>query len=108
MLAADLKYPIRIEVRTESLDTLRSVTETWDLLAERRAAIKHTGGTQNFEDDISDNVHTFNMTFIFRYVSGLNYKCRIVYEDNVYILKDIEKLRRREGYKVITERRQNA
>ena len=107
MLAADLKYNIKIEVRTEGKDTLGTVTETWDTLGERRASMKNMTGTSNFEDDISDNVHSFNMIFMFRYISGFNYKCRIKYEDEIYIIKNIETLRRREGYKVVAERRAN-
>lgn len=107
MLSADLKYNIIIEVRIESLDTLRSVTETWGTLGNRRASVKNMTGSSDFEDDISDIVHSFNMIFIFRYIKGFNYKCRIKLDDEIYIIKNIELLRRREGYKVIAERRAN-
>ena len=107
MLAADLKYNIKIEVRTESKDTFGAVTETWDTLGDRRASVKHFSGGKDFETDISDNVHSFSVSFVFRYISGFNYKCRIKLDDEIYEIQDIQLLRRREGYKVLAQRRAN-
>ena len=107
MLAADLKYNIKIEVRTEGKDDFGAVTETWDTLGERRASVRHFAGGKDFETDISDTIHSFSVSFMFRYISGLNYKCRIKLDDEVYIIKDIQLLRRREGYKILAERRAN-
>lgn len=106
MLSADLKYKITIEVRTEGKDTFGAVTETWSTLAIRRASVRHFSGSKDFEDDISDTVSSFSISFVFRYVAGLNYKCRIQLEDNIYQIQDIQVLRRREGFKVLAERRE--
>ena len=107
MLTASLKHKIIIEERTESADTLGSVTYTWATLANRRASVRHTGGSKDFESDLGESVNDFRVVFQFRYLEGLNYDCRIKLEGEIYTILDIEKLRRREGHKVVAERRIN-
>ena len=107
MLSASLKYPITIEKRTNSKDTLGSITEDWNYLNERRASIKHTGGSKDFESDLGETINDFNIVFQFRYLDDFDYDCRIQFEDNIYQILDIEKLRRREGFKCICNRRVN-
>ena len=107
MLAASLKHVITIETRTLSKDTLGSVTESWATLGTRRASVTHKGGTKNFESDLSETINDLNIVFQFRYIADLNYECRIQLDGDIYQIIDIEKLRRREGFKVVTNRRAN-
>ena len=107
MLAASLKHKIEIEKRTTSKNTLGGVTETWSLLGERRASVKHTGGNKTFEVELSESINDFNIIFQFRYIDGLDYDCRIKLDDGIYQIMDIEKLRRREGFRCVTNRRAN-
>jgi len=105
MLSANLKHNIKIEKRTEGKSTQGAVTETWDILGERRASVNHFSGGKDYEHETEDNIHSFSVSFMFRYIAGLNYKCRILLDDQVYQIQDIQLLRRREGYKVLAERR---
>ena len=107
MLAASLKEVIIIEKRTTSKDTLGSVTESWTTLGERRASVKHMSGSKDYEGVLGETLNDFNVTFQFRYIDGLDFNCRIKLDDDIYQILDIEKLRRREGFKCVTNRRAN-
>jgi head-tail adaptor len=81
--------------------------EIYSTLAERRASVKHLSGAKNYESDLEQSVNDYRVVFQFRYLPGLNYDCRILLDDDIYVIQDIEKLRRKEGHKVVCERRVN-
>ena len=107
MLAASLKHIITIEKRTTAADTLGSVTETWTTLGERRASVLHNNGGKQWDGSLGESLNDFSITFKFRYIDGLNFDCRILLDGEIYTILDIEKLRRREGFEVVTNRRVN-
>lgn len=107
MLSAYLKYSITIRKKTMTADTLGAVKPTYASLGTRRSDVIYGGGAKVFDGDQSGNVHTYTVTFIFRYIENFDYDCDIVFDGDVYDIKSIEKLRRREGFKVITERRED-
>ena len=107
MLAASLKHNIIIEKRSKGVDTLGSVTYSWVTLAERRASVKHNNGGKRWDGELSESLNDFSITFQFRYLDGLDFDCRIKLDDEIYTILDIEKLRRREGFKVVANRRAN-
>jgi head-tail adaptor len=107
MLSASLKDVITIQVPTEAQDGIGNVTTTWATLGTRRAQVLYNAGTKFEETDIDAELHSSSVTFIFRHIEGLTHKCQIVLDAQDYTITSIEKLRRREGFKVITRRREN-
>ena len=107
MLAANLKDIISIEAPTEGKDSIGNVTTTWATLGERRAQVLYNAGTKFEETDIDAELNRSSVTFIFRHIEGLTHKCKIVLDEDDFIITSIEKLRRREGFKVVTRRREN-
>ena len=100
MLAASLKYKITIEKKTDSKNAIGDVTETWAKLVDRRANVFHQMGTKDFDSEVMEEINSHDMIFTFRHVADFNYDCRIIMDDIIYNIEDIEKLRRREGFKV--------
>ena len=107
MLAASLKDVITIKVPTETQDLVGNVVQTFATLGTRRARVIYGSGTQLEETDIDAQLHSSSVTFIFRHIENLTHKCTITLDSDVYIIQSIEKLRRREGFKVIALRREN-
>ena len=81
--------------------------ETWSELATVWAGVKQAPGNLMFDSDPDSKVHYFNTLFTIRYLEGFGYNCRIVFDSDIYTILSIDKLRRREGYNVIAERREN-
>ena len=104
MLAASLKYIITIQTSSISQGDTGENTKVWTDLGQRRAMVLYGGGTKFLENDYPAQINASTVTFIFRHIDSLTYQCRIVFEDENYTIESIEKLRRREGYKVITSR----
>ena len=104
MLAASLKYIITIQTRTLSQGSIGETIESWTDLGSRRAQVLYGGGAKILENEYPANNNTSQVTFIFRHIAALTYDCRIIFEDETYNIESIERLRRREGYKVITSR----
>ena len=107
MLAASLKEVITIQVPTETQDLVGNVVQSYATLGTRRAQVIYGTGRQSLETDIDEQIHSSNVTFIFRHIASLTHKCKIVFDGDDFIIQSIEKLRRLEGHKVITLRREN-
>lgn len=104
MLAASLKYIITIETSTVVQDLIGNSTSEWSRLGLRKANVIYGSGAKGFDSDVSADLNSSSVTFIFRHIANLTQDCRILFEGNTYTITSVEKLRRREGYKVITQR----
>ena len=107
MLAASLKDVITIKVPTETQDIVGNVVQSFATLGTRRARVIYGSGRQFLDTDIDAQLHSSNVTFIFRHIDNLTHKCTITLDGDVFIIQSIEKLRRREGHAVVTLRREN-
>jgi len=107
MLAASLNRVITIQRKTSSKDSLGTPTETWSDLQTMRSGVYYTGGSKVWESDQQGELHLSAVVFIFRYLSNFGYDCRIKYDDDIFEITSIEKLNRRDGYRVVTRRRED-
>ena len=107
MLAASLKYSITIQKKTLSQDTLGTSTETWATHKTVKSNVFYGSGIKGYETEQEENIHSYSVTFIFRHLHDFGYDCRIQFDNEIYDIISIEKLRRRDGFKVITERRES-
>jgi SPP1 family predicted phage head-tail adaptor len=107
MLAAQLSEKITIQRSTVSKDGLGSPTTAWSDLRTVWARVIDNSGTKAYDSDPSIRLNLSTMTFEFRHLIGFGYDCRIIYSGEVYEVQHIIPLRRKEGFKVLTERRQN-
>lgn len=108
MLSASLKHSITIEKRTKTRDAIGNVTETWATLGTRRAQLIYNSGGKLYDNDAEVDVNQYQAVFIFRRLADFDYDCRIIFEGEEYIIQTIQTLYRREGHRVVTERRENA
>jgi head-tail adaptor len=83
MLAAALKELITIQVPTRSQDAIGSTIDTWVDLGTRRAQVLYDNGNKSFENDISAELSSSNVTFIFRHIEGLTHDCQILFGSEV-------------------------
>lgn len=107
MLAASLKETITIQNPTETKDTIGNVTTTWATLGTRRAKVTYGTGRKFNDTDLSEDLHSSDVEFEFRHIEDMTHKSRIVFDSDNFGITSIEKLRRREGFKVKTNRREN-
>jgi len=107
MLAATLNRVITIQKRTLTVDTLGTPQEVWSDIRSTRSGVYYTGGSKSWESDQQQELHVSAVVFIFRYMSEFNYDCRIKYDGDIYDITSIEKLGRRDGFRVVTRRRES-
>jgi len=82
-------------------------TQTWADLKTVKSSVKYGSGTKKNVPDQEGSLHLYQVTFVFRYFIGFSYSCRIKFEGSIFNIKSIERLRRKEGFKVICERRES-
>lgn len=103
MLSAELNRWIIIEKATRTKgssignpkDTYAPFYETW-------AGVSYGGGSFN-KDNAGSNVR-IDATFTIRYDEDVNYKCRILYENQYYSFDMIEIIGRNEAQRIRTIR----
>ena len=105
MLAATLIHEITIEKVTPAKDSIGQVTPVWNELFKVKATKKCITGNENFATDGSYNYGVIQ--WLFRYDSRLDYDCRIVYNNQVYEIRDIRIVDRRKSWMVTTFRNQD-
>jgi SPP1 family predicted phage head-tail adaptor len=105
MLAASLKYPITIEKKTITQDTLGSPKETWSTFKTVRAAIIYGTGARSYETEQETLLNSYTTTFMIRHLDNFGYNCRVVFDGEIFDIIAIEKLRRRDGFRIVTQRR---
>lgn len=98
---------IRIERATPSRDGSGAEILTWGLLCTRYAAMSYaTTGFSSGEKTTSKKEVGYKVViFTTRYVDGLTEKDRVVYDNVVYDITQIEELGRRHMMTLYTERR---
>jgi head-tail adaptor len=107
MLASSLKYSITIQKKTETQDTLGSPVDTWADFKTVRSNVFYGTGVRGYESEQEESLHSYSTTFIFRHLNNFGYNCRIKFDNEIFDIISIEKIRRRDGFKVITERRES-
>lgn len=107
MLSAYLNGRITIQTKTVTKDTIGTPVETWTDLADVWSGVRQSSGSLSYDSDPDSKIHSFSTVFQIRYLEGFGYNCRIKYNGDIYDILSIETLRRREGYNVIAERREN-
>ena len=107
MLSSSLNSVIVIESRQEVKNSQGSPKFEWQIMGTRRAMVIYGSGNKGMDTNMSEMISTSNVTFIVRYIGGLNNSCRIRFDDSIYEIQSLEKLRRREGYKIVTLRKDN-
>jgi head-tail adaptor len=107
MQAAVLSERIYIEKYTQSVDSMGTPTHQWVPLYEMAAAVEYGSGNQTYSPTPQQNVHSYVQSFSIRYRPEIDYNIRIKHEGIYFYPLSIEKLRRRDGYKIICERREN-
>jgi head-tail adaptor len=101
MLIAELNRWITIEKATRTKDaSIGNPKDTYSTLYSTWAGVSYGAGSFN-KDNAGSNVRV-DAAFTIRYDSLVNYKCRIIYEDQVYIIDHIEIIGRNEGMRIKT------
>lgn len=101
MLISELNRWITIEKATRSKSaTIGNPKDTYTTLYSTWAGVSYGAGSFN-KDNVGSNVRV-DAAFTIRYDSMVNYKCRILYNDQYYDIDHIEIIGRREGMRIKT------
>jgi len=101
MLAAELNRWITIEKATRAKDaTIGHPKDTYATLYSTWAGVSYGAGSFN-KDNAGSNVRV-DAAFTIRYDEDVNYKCRILYEEQYYEFDHIEIIGRNEGMRIKT------
>ena len=97
MLAGMMDKYIKLEVETTTKNDVGTPTEAYTLLRYVYASVKYPKGGALFEEA----AHPFTDThFTVRWMSDINYKCRVFFEDEYYKILHIERLGRKDGLRL--------
>lgn len=103
MLSAELNRWITIEKSTRTKDaTIGNPRDTYAALYSTWAGVSYGAGSFN-KDNVGSNV-LVDAAFTIRYDPLVNYKCRILYNDQYYKIDHIEIIGRDEGMRIKTIR----
>lgn len=101
MLSAELNRWITIEKSVKSKEaTIGSPKKTYATLYSTWAGVSYGAGSFN-KDNAGSNVRV-DAAFTIRYDQDVNYKCRILYENQYYEFDHIEIIGRNEGMRIKT------
>jgi len=97
MLAGLMDKYIKLEVETTAKNPIGTPVETYILLRYTYASIKYTRGGTDFDEA----AHPFTYTeYSIRWMSDINYKCRILFDSEYYKILHIEKIGRKDGLRL--------
>lgn len=100
--AGDMRHSVRIERLSSTQDAAGQPQRTWTLIAERRAAIQRTPGSEVFAS--AQREGRVPVVFRLRYLSGVLPAMRLVFDGKVHnILSAIDPDGRREELVVTAE-----
>lgn len=100
MLAAKLDVRITFEKETTAPNAIGTPVETYTYLKEKWASVSYSGNTS--ADQYAERTLT-NAVFTIRYDSEIDYKCRILHNNQVYVIKHIEPMGRKAGLRIRTQ-----
>ena len=98
MLASILNKLITIEKESTSTNAVGTPEETYVFYKQAYANKIPASGDKQY-NNIGEIVFTTD-SFIVRYDKGINYKCRLIYNNNYYKIEHIEELGRRQWLKL--------
>ena len=101
MLASELNRYIEIWDDTNSIDDVGAPIKTFEKVKSTYASVRQTGGGTSY-DEYKETV-TWITDFYMRWDSRVKYGCQIKYNDEFYIIENIEVLGRNEGLKISTQ-----
>lgn len=107
ILSGNLNEKITIQKRAITYNEHHQKIPSWSTLTNILAEVRYNSGSRTWDSDININLNTYNVTFTFRYIDNFGYDCRILYDGDYYTIVSIEKIPRKVGYRVITERREH-
>ena len=102
MNAGKFDRKIRIETRTETQNVFGEAVIGYSLFAEVWAEVKPLSGREFFIS--AQFVPEAQLKIRIRYLSGVDEKCRIVYEGTNYDILHIAELGRREGLEIVVKK----
>ena len=107
MLTSDLNRKIYIQKKTESKGDYGVINDTWYNFIEGYCQVIYNRGRSVFQDDMQTN--NSDVIFVIRYRQGVNYDCRVRFDDKIYLIDYIEEmgLRGKAGIKLYCTRREN-
>lgn len=94
---------IRIEIQGDpknSKNEIGTPKATYEFLKDTKAGVQFTGGTSQ-KDDKGENA-VIDAIFTIRHDDRINYKCRIYYLGQYYLIQYIEPIGRSEGLRLKT------
>lgn len=106
MLVNSLTQYIRIEKKVQTVDINGSVVYTWVLYKNTKADFKPSIGSKRTVNNIQD-VNFYTSIVYIRYFEGLDYNCRIIYNNQIHEILAIEEMQRKQGYKILVQREEN-
>ena len=95
-----LDTAIIIEKETTSTNDVGTPTETYEFLKETYAATRLMAGNTDYDE--LGRLPFSAIEFTVRYDSRINYKCRILYEDEYYAIKHVYVPGRKDWMKLVT------
>lgn len=97
MQSAALNRYIKIEQETTTKNAVGTPVETYSLLKFTWATIKYTSGGTEFNEGAQPFTDT---EFSVRYDSLIDYKCRILFDNEYYKILHIELIGRKDGQRL--------
>lgn len=95
MLPGLLNKSIEFEHKTESVDDIGDVLSVWTFYKRFKASV--TISPVNSYSENTGEIVNYVTTFIIRYDKNINYKYRILFNENYYKIRAITELGRKEG-----------
>jgi len=98
MLASLLNKQLVIEIEATTTNRVGTPTETYEFLKETWAQKVQNNATTQY--DPIGQVPFSGETFIIRFDEEINYKCRVIYNNNYYKIEGIDFIGRRHWMKL--------
>ena len=100
MLTSDLNKLITFEKESTTKNRVGTPTESYVFLKTKYAELYVTGGASSYGAD--GTIPFTNDVFVIRYDEDINYKCRIIYNNQYYKIEHIEEVGRKQFMRIKT------
>ena len=100
MITSDFRKLITIERESTAKNRVGTQTETYTFLKQKYADLYVAGGTSQYGQE---GTLPFSADiFVIRYDADVDYKCRIIYNNNYYKIEHIEEVGRKQFMRIKT------
>lgn len=100
MITSDFRKLITIEKETSSANRVGTTKETYSFLKQKYADLYVAGGTSQYGQQ--GTLPFSSDIFVIRYDQDVDYKCRIIYNNNYYKIEHIEEVGRKQFMRIKT------